>query len=127
MYLIELGEDTRIPSLLRITVAGLRTRLEIGSEFNLLKFHTASPKVSFLSYPDFETLPHPQLADAIIVDLVTGKIRREDYRPRANPPILHRKETFLPPEHPLRGNSPNSPGRKKSPGCLVTPLKSDSV
>ncbi len=24
-----------------------------------------------------------------------------DYRPSANPPVLHRKETFLPPAHPL--------------------------
>jgi DNA phosphorothioation-associated putative methyltransferase len=34
--------------------------------------------------------------------LATGKVRRDDYRDRANPPILHRKETFLPPDHPAR-------------------------
>lgn len=43
------------------------------------------------------------MQEAVIVDLVTGKTRRDDYRTRANPPILHRKETFLPPEHPLYG------------------------
>ena len=101
MYLLDPGDDPRIPSLLRITVAELRKRLEIGTEFNLLKFHTASPKISFLSYPDFEKDPHPALKAAIIVDLVTGKTRRDHYRTLANPPILHRKETFLPPEHPL--------------------------
>lgn len=101
VYLIDPGDDQRIPSSLRITVAELRKRLEIGDEFNLLKFHTASPKISFLSYPDFEKDPHPALAEAVLVDLVTGKSRRDDYRNRANPPILHRKETFLPPEHPL--------------------------
>lgn len=101
VYLIDPGEDQRIPSLLRITVAELRKRLGIDPAFNLLKFHTASPKISFLSYPDFEKYPHPALAEAVIVDLVTGKTRRDDYRNRANPPILHRKETFLPPEHPL--------------------------
>jgi DNA phosphorothioation-associated putative methyltransferase len=103
VYLIDPGEDSRIPSLLRITVAELRKRLEIGAEFSLLKFHTASPKISFLAYPDFEKDPHPALAESVIVDLVTGKTRRDDYRARANPPILHRKETFLPPEHPLYG------------------------
>ena len=103
VYLIDLGEDLAVPSLLRITVAELRKRLEIGPEFNLLKFHTASPKISFLAYPDFEKDPHPALRESIIVDLVTGKTRRDDYRGRANPPILHRKETFLPPEHPLYG------------------------
>ena len=101
VYLIDPGDDPRIPSFLRITVAELRKRMEIGVEFNLLKFHTASPKISFLAYPDFNKDPHPALKEAVIVDLVTGKTRRDDYRTRANPPILHRKETFLPPEHPL--------------------------
>lgn len=101
VYLIDPGDDPPIPSLLRITVAELRKRLEIGPVFNLLKFHTASPKISFLAYPDFEKHPHPSLAESIIVDLVTGKSRRDDYRGRANPPILHRKETFIPPDHPL--------------------------
>jgi hypothetical protein len=41
------------------------------------------------------------LAESVVVDLVTGKTRRDDYRGRANPPVLHRKETFLPPDHPL--------------------------
>ncbi len=71
VYLIDPGEDSRLPSLLRITVAELRKRLEIGAEFNLLKFHTASPKISFLAYPDFEKHPHPALKEAVIVDLVT--------------------------------------------------------
>ncbi len=101
VYFIDPGDDPRISSLLRITVAELRKRMEIGMEFNLLKFHTASPKISFLGYPDFEKDPHPALKEAVIVDLVTGKTRRDDYRARANPPVLHRKETFLPPEHPL--------------------------
>ncbi len=51
VYLLDPGEDSAVPSLLRITVAELRKRLEIGPEFNLLKFHLPAPKVSFLSYP----------------------------------------------------------------------------
>jgi DNA phosphorothioation-associated putative methyltransferase len=101
VYLIDPGDDPRVSALLRITVSELRKRLEIGNEFNLLKFHTASPKISFLAYPEFANDPHPELAESFIVDLVTGKTRRDDYRARANPPILHRKETFIPPEHPL--------------------------
>ena len=53
VYLIDPGDDPRIPSFLRITVAELRKRMEIGVEFNLLKFHISSPKISFLAYPDF--------------------------------------------------------------------------
>lgn len=92
VYLLDPGDDARIPSLLRITVAELRKRLDIPPEFNLLKFHTASPKISFLAYPAFEKDPHPALAESIIVDLITGKTRRDDYRQRENPPILHRNE-----------------------------------
>jgi len=91
VYLIDPGEDSRIPSLLRITVAELRKRLEIGPEFNLLKFHTASPEISFLAYPDFEKDPHPALKEAVIVDLVTGKTRApapvfQRTLPRQGPP-----------------------------------------
>jgi len=118
VYLVDPRSDVRIPSLLRITVAELRARLEIGVEFNLLKFHTASPKVSFLSYPDFEKHPHPALAESVIVDLITGKSRRDDYRSRANPPILHRKETFLPPEHPLHAKFAKLTRQEESAGLL---------
>jgi len=30
----------------------------------------------------------------VIVDLITGKSRRDDCRSRAKPPILHREETI---------------------------------
>ena len=118
VYVIDPGDDPRISSLLRITVAELRKRLEIGPEFNLLKFHVASPKISFLAYPDFEKDPHPALAEAVIVDLITGKTRRDDYRTRANPPILHRKETFLPPEHPLHGKFAKLTRQEETAGLL---------
>jgi DNA phosphorothioation-associated putative methyltransferase len=118
LYLIDPGDDSRIPPLLRITVAGLRTRLGIGAGFNLLKFHTASPKISFLAYPAFEKDPHPALEEAVIVDLVTGKTRRDDYRARANPPILHRKETFLPAEHPLYGKFSKLTRQEEAAGLL---------
>lgn len=118
VYLIDPGEDSRIPSLLRITVAELRKRLEIGAGFNLLKFHTASPKISFLAYPDFEKDPHPSLRESIIVDLVTGKTRRDDYRQRANPPILHRKETFIPTEHSLHAKFAKLTRQEESAGLL---------
>ncbi|MBK1825938.1 DNA phosphorothioation-associated putative methyltransferase [Haloferula rosea] len=99
LYILDPGETSeRIPQDLLITFSELRRRLEIGPEFNLLKLHLAAPKVSFLSYPDFDRNPHPELKASVIVDLVTGKVRRDDYSKRANPPILHRKETFLPPD-----------------------------
>ena len=129
VYIMDPGDAPTLPSLLRITVAELRKRLEIGTAFNLLKFHTAAPKISFLAYPDFEKHPHPALHEAVIVDLVTGKTRRDDYRTRANPPILHRKETFLPPVKSIRfaRSSPNLPVRRKPPAYWGTPPASVSA
>lgn len=118
VYLLDPGDSPEIPSLLRITVAELRRRLEIGPEFNLLKFHLPAPKISFLSYPDFEKDPHPALAESVIVDLVTGKTRRDDYRGRSNPPILHRKETFQSSDHPLHGKFAKLTREEEEAGLL---------
>lgn len=101
-YVWDDGAGDALPPLLRAVCGELRRRLELGAEFNVLKFHTDRPKLSFLAYPDFFVSPHPTLAGAVVVDLASGKVRRDTYAGRANPPILHRKETFLPPEHPER-------------------------
>jgi SAM-dependent methyltransferase len=74
---------------------------QIGGEFNLVKFRTDELKISFLSYPDFFEVAHPVLCKAITIDLVKGKARQTDYKKNINPPILHRKETFLPADHSL--------------------------
>ncbi len=69
IYLLDPGDASAdLPPKLRVTVAELRKRLDIGPDFNLLKFHSASPKISFLAYPDFDKDPHPALAASIIVD-----------------------------------------------------------
>ena len=77
-------------------------RYQVSAEFNLVKFRTDELKLSFLAYPEFESDAHPALRHAITIDLAAGRARHTDYGGNANPPILHRKETFLPVEHPLR-------------------------
>jgi DNA phosphorothioation-associated putative methyltransferase len=91
-----------LPPILRTVCAELRRRLNIGSDANILKFHSDQPKISFLSYPRFFEDPHPALATSVIVNLATGQVRHDSYVSRANPPILHRKESFLPPDHPAK-------------------------
>ena len=56
--------------------------------------------MTFLTYSEFEVEPHPALAEATKINLNTGSIVQTDFRQRVNPPILHRKETFLPPNDP---------------------------
>jgi DNA phosphorothioation-associated putative methyltransferase len=67
----------------------------------LVKFSTNKPKISYLFYPDFDTDPHPALQASIQVDLETLEVNYRDYSTSENPPILHRKETFVTPEYPL--------------------------
>jgi hypothetical protein len=51
----------------------------------------------------FETDAHPPLARSVKLALRTRDIECLDYITSANPPILHWKETFLHPDHPMPG------------------------
>ncbi|HIK37535.1 MAG: DNA phosphorothioation-associated putative methyltransferase [Geminocystis sp.] len=70
------------------------------SDFNVIKFALDEPKISYLFYPDFWENPHPILARSIVVNIQDKSYNIVDYTQSENPPILHRKETFLPPQHP---------------------------
>ncbi|WP_072622798.1 DNA phosphorothioation-associated putative methyltransferase [Spirulina major] len=68
--------------------------------YTLVKFHYDTPRISYLHYPNFERDPHPRLVASTQVILTTGALQYRDYADSANPPILHRKETFIAPDHP---------------------------
>ena len=68
---------------------------------NIIKFHTEKPCISYLYYPDFESVAHPALQWSMLIDLRDLSLTFRDYSKQDNPPILHRKETFLSPNHPL--------------------------
>ncbi|MFG3818227.1 DNA phosphorothioation-associated putative methyltransferase [Limnothrix redekei LRLZ20PSL1] len=69
-------------------------------EANLIKFSFDKPKISYLHYPKFEADPHPALKTSMTIDLRNLQVIYRDYDNRDNPPILHRKETFLATDHP---------------------------
>lgn len=92
--------DTDFGRELNQVLAILETQHALNAKFNVIKFRTDELKVSFLCYPDFLNEAHPALRHAVTIDLVTGKARHTDYADNHNPPILHRKETFLPEDHP---------------------------
>jgi len=68
---------------------------------NIIKIHRRSGKLSYLVYPAFENDPHPALLRCVKLNLRTRQIECYDYGPSGNPPILHRKETFLLPDNAL--------------------------
>jgi DNA phosphorothioation-associated putative methyltransferase len=69
---------------------------------NIVKLNRHKPKISYLSYPDFDRAPHPTLSGALVVELQTFQVRYFDYSASDSPPILHRKETFVPADYPAR-------------------------
>lgn len=70
-------------------------------ETTLIKLRADQPKVSYLHYPDFDTDPHPALRSSMQADLRGLQVDYRDYSSSENPPILHRKETFVDTEYPL--------------------------
>ena len=100
IYVHESALDSLSP-LLRLYEGCARCYIGSVEGANIVKLHTNEPRVSYLSYPTFESDPHPALAEGTTVHLQTFRIRERDYRGSMNPPILHRKETFLRPDHPL--------------------------
>jgi hypothetical protein len=70
-----------------------------------------------LSYPDFDRDPHPALLRSVKLSLQTLVLDCWDYAGSQNPPILHRKETFLPADHTLRDKFAGSPSKKSGMVC----------
>src|SRR5438128_11962018 len=87
--------------LLRIYEGCGRAYLGEVEGANIIKIHRRSGKLSYLVYPDFEIDPHPALLRCVKLSLRTRQLECYDYTQSKNPPILHRKETFLHPDHPL--------------------------
>lgn len=70
-------------------------------EATLIKFRADKPKISYLYYPDFDSDPHPPLKSSMQTDLKGIHVGFRDYSTTENPPILHRKETFVTSDYPL--------------------------
>ena len=85
----------------------------------LVKLYRERPKVSYLTYPNFENIAHPLLEEAVIADLAHLAIRHRSYRIHDNPPILHRKELFVSHEHPLRERFARLSQREEQLGLLL--------
>jgi len=70
------------------------------NDFTLVKFNLEEAKISYLYYPDFDSNPHPPLVKSIVVNIVEKTSKIIHYNQSNNPPILHRKETFVRVEYP---------------------------
>ncbi|MGF1589093.1 MAG: DNA phosphorothioation-associated putative methyltransferase [Pleurocapsa sp.] len=90
-----------LDSVLRDYESQARKLVKNLNRATIIKLATDRPKVSYLYYPDFDRDPHPQLHQSIVVDLATEQVSVRQYHNSHNPPILHRKETFVSTDYPL--------------------------
>ena len=90
----------RLEPLLRVYEGCARAYLGEMEGANIIKLHRFSGKVSYLFYPSFDAQEHPALLRAVKVSLRSLQLDCYDYGSTANPPILHRKETFVPEDYP---------------------------
>jgi DNA phosphorothioation-associated putative methyltransferase len=104
--------------LLRIYEGCGRAYLGEVEGANLIKIHRQSGKLSYLVYPDFDTDPHPALLRCVRLNLRCRHIDCHDYAHSVNPPVLHRKETFLLAEHPLHAKFARLTAQEEKAGLL---------
>jgi DNA phosphorothioation-associated putative methyltransferase len=69
------------------------------TEWNLVKYYKRDYKLALLNYPDFFEYAYPSLETSFTIDLAKLSLRKASYSGSENPPILHRRETFLPSDH----------------------------
>lgn len=91
-----------LPALLRVYEGCGRALAGTVEGANVVKLNRRKPKVSYLSYPRFDEEPHPELARSTVASLAALSLAVYDYGDSENPWILHRKETLLGPDYPLR-------------------------
>jgi DNA phosphorothioation-associated putative methyltransferase len=105
--------------LLRIYEGCGRAYLGEVEGANIIKIHRRTGKLSYLEYPDFETDPHPALRRSLRLSLRSRQLDSRDYSASDNPPILHRKETFLPGDHPLHDKFARLTRQEEQHGLLT--------
>jgi len=91
-----------LPPLLRVYEGCARAYIGDVEGANVVKLSCKKPQVSYLSYPAFDSDPHPALAGSLAVPLRSLEVGYRDYSDSENPPILHRKESFLASDDPRR-------------------------
>lgn len=93
-----------IPKKLLNHIANTIEELSLSNiEWNLIKFHKNDHKISLLYYPSFDEYSYPPLSQSITIDIENKSTTTSNYSNSENPPILHRKETFVKKNHPLIG------------------------
>ena len=91
-----------LPPLLRLYEGCAQALSGTVEGANIIKLSVTAPQISYLSYPRFDRDAHPTLAAAVTVSLSKLTVDFRDYSRSDSPPLLHRKEEFIPAGYPRR-------------------------
>lgn len=97
LHQCSLGQVDEILADLTLRIASA-LKIEDG-EWNIVKYYKRDYKLALLNYPTFFDYAYPSLHTSFTIDLAKLSLRKASYEKSDNPPILHRKETFLPSNH----------------------------
>ena len=67
---------------------------------NVVRIDTDTQYIALLHYPEFFDIAFPKLKESWRVDTAANTVSYRTYESSLNPPILHRKELLIHPEHP---------------------------
>ena len=112
-----------VPGELARFTLELAAEYSVDFDWNITKYFRRDFKVSFLSYPKFFDESYPALVGSVTIDLVRKKSRKTDYSQSDNPPILHRKETLIAPEHPALAEFASITREGESLGLYENPAR----
>ena len=91
--------EAQLPPLNRLQIFAAR-QIVGDADYDVVKLSVDGRKVSFLRYPDFDTLAHPTLSYSLVVYLPKADYSYRDYSDSENPPVLHRKESLVDDTYP---------------------------
>jgi DNA phosphorothioation-associated putative methyltransferase len=91
--------------------------------FNVVRFEPANDTVTFLQYTDFFEDACPALSESWKVCIGENNVAHRRFDESFNPPILHRKELLLAPDHPDRSRFERLTTQLESIGLFQDPVR----
>jgi len=98
--LVHLSSLEELDPLLRLYEACASGTIGRLDNVTVVKFYMTQPKIAYLSYPDFDSDPHPALKTKMEIRLGDLKVYYRKYD-QTNPPVLHQKEQLVSQQYPL--------------------------
>lgn len=98
--LIHISSLDELDPLLRLYEACASRTIGRLENVTVIQFYIGKPKIAYLSYPEFDSDPHPALQAKMEINLGDLNVHYTEYD-QSNPLILHEKEKLVSREYPL--------------------------